>query len=89
MSPDDVMVVVRQAVETVVMVSGPFLVTALLVGTLISLVQSVTQIQEQTLTFVPKFLAVMVVLLLALPWLMDVMVGYATEMFLSFSRFVG
>lgn len=89
MNPDDVVVVVRRALEIVVLVSGPFLATALLVGTLISLVQSVTQIQEQTLTFVPKFLAIMVVMLLTLPWMMDTMIGYATEVFLSFYRFVG
>lgn len=89
MNPDDVVAVVRRALEVVVLVSGPFLLTALLVGTLISLVQSVTQIQEQTLTFVPKFIAIMVVLLLGLPWMMGTMITYATELFLSFHRFVG
>jgi flagellar biosynthetic protein FliQ len=89
MTPVDVIAVVRRALEVVVLVSGPFLLTALLVGTVISLVQSVTQIQEQTLTFVPKFIAVMVVLLLSLPWMMDTMTTYATELFLSFFRFTG
>ena len=89
MTPVDVIAVVRRALEVVVLVSGPFLLTALLVGTVISLVQSVTQIQEQTLTFVPKFVAVMVVMLLALPWMMDIMTTYATELFLSFFRFTG
>ena len=89
MTPDDVIAVVRRALEVVILVSGPFLLTALLVGTVISLVQSVTQIQEQTLTFVPKFVAVMVVMLLTMPWMMDTMITYATELFLSFFRFVG
>ena len=89
MNPDDVVAVVRRALEVVVLISGPFLLTALLVGTLISLVQSVTQIQEQTLTFVPKFVAIMVVLLLGLPWMMGTMITYTTELFLSFHRFVG
>jgi flagellar biosynthetic protein FliQ len=88
-SPDDVITVMRRALEMVILVSGPFLLTALLLGTLISLLQSVTQIQEQTLTFVPKFVAVMVVMLLTLPWMMNTMTTYATELFLSFFRFVG
>ena len=89
MNPDDVVAVMRKALEMVLLISGPFLLTALLLGTVISLVQSVTQIQEQTLTFVPKFAAVMLVMLLTLPWMMDTMTTYATELFLSFFRFVG
>ena len=89
MNPDDVIAVMRRALEVVVLISGPFLLTALVVGTVISLVQSVTQIQEQTLTFVPKFVAVMAVMMLTLPWMMDTMITYATELFLSFFRFVG
>ena len=69
--------------------SPPTIRFALLLGTLISLIQSVTQIQEQTLTFVPKFVAVMVVMLLTLPWMMHTMITYATDLFLSFYRFVG
>lgn len=89
MSPDDVVAVGRQALEVTVLLASPLLLTALVVGVLISLVQAVTQIQEQTLTFVPKFLAILLVFLLSLPWAMNVMLGYATELFLSFHRFVG
>ncbi|GAB4263566.1 MAG: flagellar biosynthesis protein FliQ [Deferrisomatales bacterium] len=89
MTPDDVVAIGRQAIEIMVLLSAPLLLTALLVGVLISLVQAVTQIQEQTLTFVPKFLAIVVVLLLSLPWAMDTMIRYATELFSSFHRFVG
>ncbi len=89
MSPDDVVAVGRQALEVTILLASPLLLTALMVGVLISLVQAVTQIQEQTLTFVPKFLAILLVLLLTLPWAMDVMLRYATELFLSFHRFVG
>lgn len=87
MTPDDVLALARRAVELVLMLSGPLLVTSLVVGVLISLLQAVTQIQEQTLTFVPKFLAIVVVFLLMLPWAMNLMLGYATELFLSFHRF--
>jgi flagellar biosynthetic protein FliQ len=89
MNPDDVVAVGRQALEVTVLLASPLLLTALVVGVLISLVQAVTQIQEQTLTFVPKFLAILLVFLLSLPWAMNVMLAYATELFLSFHRFVG
>jgi len=88
-TPDDVVALGRRALEMTVLISSPLLLTALLVGVLISLVQAVTQIQEQTLTFVPKFLAILVVFLLSLPWVMDLMLRYATELFLSFPRFLG
>ncbi len=87
MNPDDVVAVGRRALELVVVLSAPLLITALVVGVLISLLQAVTQIQEQTLTFVPKFLAIVVVFLLTLPWAMDLMLRYGTELFLSFQKF--
>ena len=87
MSPDDVVALARRALEITVLLSGPLLITSLVVGVVISLLQAVTQIQEQTLTFVPKFLAIVVVFLIMLPWAMDLMLRYATELFLSFNRF--
>ncbi len=88
MNPDDVIALGRQALEITLLISAPFLITALVVGVLISLVQAVTQIQEQTLTFVPKFLAIVVVFLLSLPWAIGVLTRYATDLFLSFQRYV-
>ncbi|GAB4246463.1 flagellar biosynthesis protein FliQ [Deferrisoma sp.] len=87
MTPDDVLALARRAVELTLILSAPLLVTSLVVGVVISLLQAVTQIQEQTLTFVPKFVAIVVVFLLMLPWAMNLMLGYATELFLSFHRF--
>ena len=84
MTPEAVVTIARQALETTVILSGPLLLTALVVGVLISLVQAVTQIQEQTLSFVPKFLAIVIVFLLMLPWAMDLMMRYAIDLFLSF-----
>jgi flagellar biosynthetic protein FliQ len=59
---------VRRAVMLSLLVSAPLLLTSLAVGILVSLVQAVTQLQEQTLTFIPKLLALAVVLVVALPW---------------------
>jgi len=63
--------VAREAIWTIVLVSGPLLAVGLVVGVVISLVQALTQIQEQTLVFVPKILAIFVTLLLALPFMAD------------------
>lgn len=89
MTPEDVISLGRQAIELTVILSAPVLLTSLVVGVLISIFQSVTQIQEQTLSFVPKFLAVLVVFLFTLPWSIDLMLRYTTELFLSFKRFSG
>ncbi|MBI5017376.1 MAG: flagellar biosynthesis protein FliQ [Deltaproteobacteria bacterium] len=89
MTPDDVVAIGRQALEMTVLLAAPVLLTSLVVGVLISIFQAVTQIQEQTLSFVPKFLAVIVVFLVTLPWSMDLLIRYTTELFLSFKKFAG
>jgi len=89
MTPEDVIALGRQAIELMVILSAPVLITSLVIGVLISIFQSVTQIQEQTLSFVPKFLAVLVVFLFTLPWSIDLMLRYTTDLFLSFRRFAG
>ncbi|HJY42374.1 MAG TPA: flagellar biosynthesis protein FliQ [Steroidobacteraceae bacterium] len=73
----------RNAIMLALLVAGPMLVVALLVGLTVSVLQAVTQIQEQTLAFVPKLIGVSVVFLLALPWLMQLLVKYTTELFRS------
>lgn len=74
---------VRQAITVSLMVAGPLLLTALVVGVLVSVIQAVTQIQEQTLTFVPKLGAMAVVLFVGMPWLMRQLVSYVVELFRS------
>lgn len=73
----------RNAIMLALLVAGPMLIVALLVGLVVSVLQAVTQIQEQTLAFVPKLVAVSVVFLLALPWLLQLLVRYTTELFRS------
>ncbi|WP_029583703.1 flagellar biosynthesis protein FliQ [Bradyrhizobium sp. URHD0069] len=68
--------VARDAIWTIVVVSSPLMVVGLVVGVVVSLFQALTQIQEQTLVFVPKILAMVVTLLLALPFMADSMHGY-------------
>src|SRR5712671_3999427 len=68
--------VARDAIWTIVLVSSPLMVVGLVVGVVVSLFQALTQIQEQTLVFVPKILAIFVTLLLALPFMADSMHGH-------------
>ncbi|MDD2201758.1 MAG: flagellar biosynthesis protein FliQ [Firmicutes bacterium] len=70
-----------QAISVALKVSLPVLLTALVVGVLVSVLQAATQIQELTLTFVPKLLAIAAVLLLAGSWMASTLTGFAREMF--------
>jgi flagellar biosynthetic protein FliQ len=78
----------RNAVMLALLVAGPMLVVALLVGLTVSVLQAVTQIQEQTIAFVPKLVAVGAVFLLALPWILQLLVKYTTELFRSLPSMV-
>jgi len=73
----------RNMILTALMISAPMLVVALAVGLLVSLIQAVTQIQEQTLSFVPKLIAVAATFIVALPWIMQIMIKYTSELFRS------
>jgi flagellar biosynthetic protein FliQ len=73
----------RNAAMVALVVSAPMLAVALLVGLLVSVLQTVTQIQEQTLTFVPKLIAVAATFLVALPWVLQLLMRYTTELFRS------
>ncbi len=68
--------IARDAVWTIVIVSAPMMVMGLLVGVAVSLVQALTQIQEQTLVFVPKILTIFLTLVFALPFMADALHGY-------------
>ncbi len=73
MSGNEVLDVARDAIWTIVLVSSPLMLVGLIVGVAISLVQALTQIQEMTLVFVPKIIAMFVTLLLALPFMADLL----------------
>ncbi|MDB4878201.1 MAG: flagellar biosynthetic protein FliQ [Gemmatimonadetes bacterium] len=73
----------RNAIMLALLISGPMLVVALIIGLTVSVLQAVTQIQEQTLAFVPKLVGVSAVFLLALPWVLQLLVKYTTELFRS------
>lgn len=81
MSQNEVLYLAKEALGAALLVGGPILGVSLLVGLLVSIFQAMTQIQEQTLTFIPKILAVVAILLLLGPWMLNVMTAYATTLF--------
>ena len=80
MTGPEVMDVARDAIVTLVIVSSPLMLIGLVVGVAISLFQALTQIQEMTLVFVPKILAIFLAMLVALPFMADTMQGYMTRL---------
>ena len=81
MTPEMVVDIGRQAVYTMLIVSAPMLGFALMVGLGVSILQAVTQINEMTLTFVPKIIAVTVALVVFLPWIIKMLVGFTRHMY--------
>jgi len=86
MTDTSVIEIVLQALILVAKVAGPILATSLAVGLTISLIQSVTQVQEMTLVFVPKMIAVAVVLLVAGHWMLSQLVAFTDQMFALIPR---
>lgn len=80
--------IARDAIYNIIIVAAPLLLISLIVGLIISIFQTVTSIQEQTLTFVPKILAVFVGLMLFGAWMLDTLTGYVTNLWSSFSLYV-
>ncbi len=89
MSPESVMNIGRSAMETTLMVAGPLLLVALVVGLVVSIFQAATQINESTLSFIPKLLGIMLTLLLAGPWMLSVLVDYMHKMLSNFPALMG
>ena len=79
----------REALRTALYVAAPALLVSMVVGLSISIFQVVTSLQDQTVAFVPKVVAVMLVIVLSFPWMMRVMVGFTARMFSEFNMVVG
>jgi flagellar biosynthetic protein FliQ len=80
--------IARQAVYLVLKASAPMLIASLVVGLIVSILQTVTSIQEQTLSFVPKLIAVFLVLILAGSWILNSLKEYTVELFTNFSYYI-
>jgi flagellar biosynthetic protein FliQ len=88
MTPETVISIARGAIELTLLMALPMLGVSLVVGVFVSILQSATQIQEMTLTFVPKILSMFLALLLTFPWLMDKMITYTRELFLNLPAYI-
>ena len=89
MTPEMVMNLVRQALEITILVSAPLLLTALVTGLLVSVFQAATQINEMTLSFIPKLLAMAAVLALTGPWMLRTLIEYTRGLIESIPGMVG
>jgi flagellar biosynthetic protein FliQ len=89
MNAENVITLAQQALLTLLLVSSPMLLAALAVGLLVSIFQAATQINEMTLSFIPKLIAVFVAMIIAGPWMTGLMVDYIRRLFSSIPGIIG
>lgn len=89
MTPELVMNIGRQAIEMTLLLAGPVLLAGLVIGLLISIFQAATQINEQTLAFIPKLVGMLLMLILAGPWMLQLAVDYIRRLFESIPQMIG
>jgi len=81
MTEEMVMNIAAEAIKTTIYLAGPLLIAAMAIGILVSVLQAITQINESTLTFIPKMVAVILVLVIMGPWMLETMQTYAASVF--------
>lgn len=89
MTPEYVIEVGKQAIFVLLLVSAPILLSALLTGLVVSIFQAATQINEATLSFIPKLVVMFVTLIVAGPWMLEIMTDYIRRLFNSIPQIVG
>jgi flagellar biosynthetic protein FliQ len=89
MTPESVITLGRHAMEIMLMVSAPLLIVALGIGLIVSIFQAATQINEATLSFIPKLVGIFVTLVIAGPWMLTIMLDYMRELFTNIPNMVG
>ena len=88
MTSDYITAFFYEAIKITILLSAPMLLAGLLVGLLVSIFQSATSINEMTLTFIPKMLAVAAALVFFFPWMMQTLVGFTVQMFMSMNQYI-
>jgi flagellar biosynthetic protein FliQ len=88
MNQDTVVNLATQAMTLALKIAGPILLVGLVIGLVVSIFQAVTQIQEQSLSFIPKIVALAVLILILGPWMLDQLVTYAQNLYLSIPQLV-
>ena len=88
MTPEFVVGFARQSIELALMISLPMLGIGLIVGVSVSIIQAATQIQEMTLSFIPKIVSIFIALLISFPWIMDKMITFTQTVFLNIPNYI-
>ncbi|GAB7141109.1 flagellar biosynthesis protein FliQ [Deferribacterales bacterium RsTz2092] len=89
MDADIVISLVSDALQTAVVIAMPMLMFGLVVGLIVSIFQAVTQIQEQTLSFIPKILAIIISVTLLFPWMLQLIVSYTSSLLINLNSLIG
>ncbi|SFN65508.1 flagellar biosynthetic protein FliQ [Formivibrio citricus] len=89
MTPESVISLLQRAMEVMVLLGGPLLLATLVVGLVVSVFQAATQINEATLSFIPKMLVAFLVFVLAGPWMLQVITDYTVRLYQSIPQMVG
>lgn len=89
MTPETIVGLLQQALEVTLLISAPLLLAALITGLVVSVFQAATQINEMTLSFIPKLLAIFATLVLAGPWMLSVMVDFMRRLFSAIPGLIG
>ena len=89
MTPETVLTIAQRALEMTMMLAAPLLLVALLIGLLVGIFQAATQINEMTLSFIPKLLSIFAALIVAGPWILTMLVDYMQRLYSSIPQTVG
>lgn len=89
MTPESVMSIGRHAMEITLLVAAPMLMVALVIGLIVSIFQAATQINETTLSFIPKLVGIFIAMIIAGPWMLSIMLDYMREVFANIPSLVG
>lgn len=88
MSPELIMTLGQETIKTTLLLAAPLLICALVVGLIVSIFQAVTQINEATLSFIPKIVAICVMMIFCAPWMLDVITKFTTTLYENISTYV-
>jgi flagellar biosynthetic protein FliQ len=88
MSQSDILKLAQDSIKVVLMIASPMLIFSLLIGLIVSIIQAVTQIQEATLSFVPKIVAVFLSLILFGPWILQVITEFTTNLLINVNFYI-
>ncbi|MDR3414139.1 MAG: flagellar biosynthesis protein FliQ [Formivibrio sp.] len=89
MTPEMVVTIMQRAMEVMVLLAGPLLLSTLIIGLVVSIFQAATQINEATLSFIPKLLMAFLVIVFAGPWMLQVITDYTIRLYQSIPQIIG